>query len=85
MSTNYPTTEGKEQARYGCWNQPRPQQGKTYIAQDGWDEKRNPDGTLTRTPIWIEINGTFGTTDCMYDAAQEDQHCAGCTSMKGNP
>lgn len=65
---------------YGCHNKPRPSAKRTYLAQAGY-ENPVPMGwdTYSREPVYVEINGAFGSTDCQYTQQHaNDPHCSGC-------
>lgn len=68
---------------YACNNEPRPLAGAvTHQAQAGWGGTfRDGQGRPHRAPVMVDIHHVM-STDCRYDAQQNDPRCAGCQHIK---
>jgi len=66
---------------YHCNNKPRPTKDSTYIAQAGWHQYKSGNDPV-KMPAYVEVKGSFGTTECQYDKSATDKGCFGCKHGK---
>lgn len=76
----HPSTIQGQDARYGCHNQPRREEGAGYWAPD---REYLADGRWIGTKRFIKDRASI---DCKYDMSATDTKCAGCCWIRsGEP
>jgi len=61
---------------YACNGRPRPTEATTHVAQSGWRQYEEG-GKPVKVPVFETIPHRL-STDCRYDASQNDPKCQGC-------